>query len=262
MLTTMLPLQEFIAAVVQAIHSAWNIVSALQAWLSSQWFTPCYTVHPLLCCLYICPLFHLRKHPPSWSSRLTSCFHLGLVFSQSQPVLSSTSQQGGWTLLVPSFLKTFAMPVALQSTATSLSTPPRNLVNVISSLCSTGWPGSPSLPSFQEQFVEWGGGGGGGGGGGEGGAGFYQITAKSVPQIVCFSTLAFFGFLCSAEFTVPSLVSFCSSGHLGVRSIKVDNATSGIKASKTEPFCGGCLVHIVLGSPPLCAVQSMMLYCI
>ena len=67
-------------------------------------------------------------------------------------------------------------------------------------------------------------------------------------------------------FTVPTLTSFCSSRHLEVRDIEVDSATSPtcmrvrIKASKTDPFCKRCFVHIGLGAPPLCAVQSMMLY--
>ena len=79
-------------------------------------------------------------------------------------------------------------------------------------------------------------------------------------------TLAFFGFLRSAEFTEPTLASFFSSRHLEVRDIEVDSATSPtcmcvrIKASKTNPFREGCSVHIGLGVPPLCAVQSMMLY--
>ena len=73
------------------------------------------------------------------------------------------------------------------------------------------------------------------------------------------STLGYFGFLRSAEFTVPSLASFSPSIHLGVQDIAVDSSTAPscirvtIKASTTDPFRKGCSIHIGLGKYPLCA---------
>jgi len=78
--------------------------------------------------------------------------------------------------------------------------------------------------------------------------------------------LASFGFLRSAEFTVPNLASYSPSIHLGVADTSVDSASSPsclhvrIKASKTDPFRKGCFVHIGRGTYPLCALQSLMSY--
>lgn len=78
--------------------------------------------------------------------------------------------------------------------------------------------------------------------------------------------LAYFGFLRSAEFTVPNLASYSPSIHLGVADIAVDASSLPsclrirIKASKTDPFRKGCFVHIGRGSFPLCAVQSLLAY--
>lgn len=100
--------------------------------------------------------------------------------------------------------------------------------------------------------------------------GFLSVAGHFLPRPLYvwgfLQVVAFFGFLRSAELTVPSLVSFCSSWHLEVKDIEMDSATSPtcmhvrIKASKTDPFLEGCLVHIGLAAPPLCVVQSMMLY--
>ena len=78
--------------------------------------------------------------------------------------------------------------------------------------------------------------------------------------------LAYFGFLRSAEFTVPNLASFSPSIHLGVADISVDSSSSPsclrvrIKASKTDPFRKGCFVHIGRGTYPLCALQALLSY--
>ena len=78
--------------------------------------------------------------------------------------------------------------------------------------------------------------------------------------------LAYFGFLRSAEFTVPNLASFSPSIHLGVADISVDSYSSPsclrirIKASKTDPFRKECFVHIGRGTYPLCALQSLLSY--
>ena len=78
--------------------------------------------------------------------------------------------------------------------------------------------------------------------------------------------LAYFGFLRSAEFTVPNLASFSPALHLCVCDISVDSDISPsclrvrIKASKTDPFRKGCFVHIGKGRFPLCALQAILAY--
>jgi len=79
-------------------------------------------------------------------------------------------------------------------------------------------------------------------------------------------TLAYFGFLRSAEFTVPCLSSFNHTTHITVADIAVDSLTNPsclqvtIKASKTDPFRQGCSIYIGKGNRPLCAVQAMVSY--
>jgi len=78
--------------------------------------------------------------------------------------------------------------------------------------------------------------------------------------------LAYFGFLWSAEFTVPNLASFSPSIHLGVADLAFDSNASPsclrlrIKASKTDPFRKGCFLHIGQGKYPLCAIHSLLAY--
>ena len=80
------------------------------------------------------------------------------------------------------------------------------------------------------------------------------------------STLTYFGFLLSAEFTVTSLSAFNPDIHLTVDDIAVDSHTSPsclqltIKASKADPFRKGCCLYIGLGRPPLCALSAIMNY--
>ena len=79
-------------------------------------------------------------------------------------------------------------------------------------------------------------------------------------------TLANFGFLRSAELTVPNLASFSPPLPLGFVDISVDSDSHPdclwvrIKASKTDPFRKGCFIHIGKGSFPLCALQADMAY--
>ena len=79
-------------------------------------------------------------------------------------------------------------------------------------------------------------------------------------------TLGYFGFLRSAEFTVPNLASFTPAIHLSVADLAVDSSSSPtclrvrIKASKTDPFRKGALVHIGRGKAPLCALLAMLAY--
>ena len=77
--------------------------------------------------------------------------------------------------------------------------------------------------------------------------------------------LVYFGFLRSAEFTVPSLSAFDPNRHLSVRDIAVDVPLNPsclqicIKASKTDPFRKRCIILIGPGSP-LCAVQAIVAF--
>ena len=78
--------------------------------------------------------------------------------------------------------------------------------------------------------------------------------------------MAFFGFLCSAEFTIQNLASFSPSIHLGLDDVAVDSMSSPsclrlrIKASKTDPFRKGIFLHIGRGEFPLCAICSLLAY--
>lgn len=78
--------------------------------------------------------------------------------------------------------------------------------------------------------------------------------------------LAYFGFLRSSEFTVPSLHSFSPAIHLTVQDISADSTTSpscirvNVKASKTDPFRKGCNIIVGKGEPPLCAVEAVLSY--
>ena len=76
--------------------------------------------------------------------------------------------------------------------------------------------------------------------------------------------LAYFGFLRSAEFTVPNLGSFSPDIHLSMADIAIDSYDAPtrlrLKASKTDPFRKGCLIHVSKGNPTLCAIHSLMAY--
>ena len=78
--------------------------------------------------------------------------------------------------------------------------------------------------------------------------------------------LAYFGFLRSAEFTVPSLSGYSELAHMNVQDLAVDSSVSPtcirvhIKASKTDPFRKGCFVYIGRAKSPLCAVEAILAY--
>lgn len=97
---------------------------------------------------------------------------------------------------------------------------------------------------------------------------YSAIDLKSFDDVMFWAAclLAYFGFLRSAEFTVPSLSAFNLSVHLSVSDVSVDVPLNPsclqvfIKASKTDPFRKGCNILIGLGSLPLCAVQAVVSY--
>ena len=62
--------------------------------------------------------------------------------------------------------------------------------------------------------------------------------------------LRHFGFLCTAEFTVPNLASFSPVILLSLADIAI----------KTDPLHNGCHIHIGLGRAPLCKVQPLPTY--
>ena len=78
--------------------------------------------------------------------------------------------------------------------------------------------------------------------------------------------IAYFGFLRSAEFTVPNLASYVPAIHLGVADVAEDSHSSPsclrlrIKASKTDPFRKGCFLHIGKGEFLLCTIHSLLTY--
>lgn len=78
--------------------------------------------------------------------------------------------------------------------------------------------------------------------------------------------LAFFGFLRSSEFTVPSLAAFSPTHHLSVTGISADHAKQIIafrvkrKPSKTDPFRKGCFIFVGCGRHPICAVDALLVY--
>lgn len=78
--------------------------------------------------------------------------------------------------------------------------------------------------------------------------------------------LDYFGFLRSAEFTVPKLSNFSPDIHLGVPDIAFDSVVAPtclrvrIKASKTDPFRKGCSLHIGRAIYLLCAIQALAAY--
>ena len=78
--------------------------------------------------------------------------------------------------------------------------------------------------------------------------------------------LAYFGFLRSSEFTVPTANAFSPYLHLSVNDITVDRRVDpsqnqvNIKVSKTDPFRHGCIIALDQGRSPLCPVEAVLSY--
>lgn len=93
---------------------------------------------------------------------------------------------------------------------------------------------------------------------------YQSIPGDSLFWAAC--NLAYFGFLLSAEFTVPAMTSFSPDVHLRLEDIAFDSykvptlLRVRLKASKTDPFRKECFIHISRGNSPLCAVQSLIAY--
>ena len=78
--------------------------------------------------------------------------------------------------------------------------------------------------------------------------------------------LAFFGFLCSSEFTIPVQSSYDSEVHLSVKDVAVDNKAKpgmlkvNIKQSKTDPFRQGVTLCLGKSNSQLCPVDALLPY--
>ena len=76
--------------------------------------------------------------------------------------------------------------------------------------------------------------------------------------------LAFFGFLRSSEFTVPSQGAFDKDVHLSPADIAIDNKTNPqivrltIKQSKTDPFRRGVKLYLGRTDSPICPVLGIL----
>ena len=88
----------------------------------------------------------------------------------------------------------------------------------------------------------------------------------SVFMLWAASCLAFFGFLRSGEFTLPSPSSFDPSVHLARSDVAVDSLVNPswisvvIKRSKTDPFRNGVTLYLGKTGDALCPVATMLAY--
>lgn len=79
-------------------------------------------------------------------------------------------------------------------------------------------------------------------------------------------SMAYFGFLRAAEFTVPNLAAFSPSIHLQVQDLYFDNVQDpsclriSIKTSKTDPFGHGCHIYIGRTQNALCPIAAISAY--
>ena len=102
---------------------------------------------------------------------------------------------------------------------------------------------------------------------------FWMIIFRSLDLLIfnhCMfwapCNLAYFGFLRSAEFTVPNVANFPPALHLSICDIRLSRLANPsclrvrIKASKTDSFQKGCFVHIGWGRSPLCTLQAVLAY--
>ena len=78
--------------------------------------------------------------------------------------------------------------------------------------------------------------------------------------------LGFFGFLCCAEFTCPSMQRYDAGAHLSLQDFAVDSHSNpttiriSIKQSKTDPFRKGVDIFLGRTNQALCPVAAMLAY--
>ena len=93
-----------------------------------------------------------------------------------------------------------------------------------------------------------------------------DLSKKITPCFGRLVTCRYFCFLCSSVFTVPNLGSFSPEIHLSLADIGIYSCDAptcfrvSLKASKTEFFRKGCLIHLGKGNPPLYAIRLLMVY--
>ena len=77
-------------------------------------------------------------------------------------------------------------------------------------------------------------------------------------------SLAFFGFLCCNEFTVPSQTSYGPATHLSYNDITMNDCPClvviFIKKSKADPFCRGTTITLGATQDMLCPVKALIPY--
>ena len=78
--------------------------------------------------------------------------------------------------------------------------------------------------------------------------------------------VAFFGLLCSSEFTVPSVNDYDPAVHLSLGDIAIDSHTApivvriNIKQSKTDRFCKGIQLFLGTTDHVICPVKVILPY--
>ena len=76
--------------------------------------------------------------------------------------------------------------------------------------------------------------------------------------------MCFFGFLHSGEIVVPSDTSYDPAVHLSYGDVRTDSIenptciTVAVKASKTDPFRKGVVIHIGATKTQLCPVATVL----
>lgn len=97
---------------------------------------------------------------------------------------------------------------------------------------------------------------------------FWEAEKGSSDNIMLWAAccMLFFGFMRAGEVTVPSMQQYDSDSHLSVGDVMLDNLAAPsvvcvrIKASKTDPFRKGVLVHLGRTDNDLCPVGAVCAY--
>ena len=91
---------------------------------------------------------------------------------------------------------------------------------------------------------------------------------KNAAMLWAASCMCFFGFLRSGEIVVPSDTSYDPAVHLSYGDVRTDSIenptciTVAVKASKTDPFRKGVVIHIGATKTQLCPVATVLGYMI
>eukprot|EP00731_Ephydatia_muelleri_P010115 Em0005g701a len=94
------------------------------------------------------------------------------------------------------------------------------------------------------------------------------LKRKNAAMLWAASCMCFFGFLRSGEIVVPSDTSYDPAVHLSYGDVRTDSIenptciTVAVKASKTDPFRKGVVIHIGATKTQLCPVATVLGYMI